>query len=172
MSHFRALDWNAVITTIGSTTAVVAILSFLAQTIIKHVLNRDVETHKADLKWEADRELANMKARADTALLEQKADFDREMEALKSELATRSARVERLREEVIHWANPILGSVMSLQRRLDVILKEEGYLALSPPIVEGHIKINWSATYEYYIISSVFYFLRSISVGFVYLRSD
>jgi hypothetical protein len=144
------VDWNAVITMIGSTTVVVGILSFLAQTIIKHFLNRDIETHKADLKRDTDRELANMKARADAALLEQKADFDRQMEALKSELATKAARVERLRQEVIRWANPILGSVMSLQRRLDVVLNEEGYLALSP-MVEGNINRNWSATYQYYL---------------------
>jgi hypothetical protein len=154
-SILSGVDWNDVLKTIGSTAVVVAILGFLAQATIKHFLDRNIEVHKADLKRAADQELADAKARVDAALLTQKAAFDRQMEAFKSDLATRTARDERIRQEVVRWANPILGSVLDLQRRLDNILNKEAYLVLSPTS-KDKINSEWSITYDYFLPSTVF----------------
>ena len=47
------------------------------------------------------------------------------------ELETKGQKQERLRREVIRWANPILGSVQSLKSELDNILNNYGYLAMT-----------------------------------------
>jgi hypothetical protein len=152
-----SVDWNGVFTKIGSTAVVVAILGFIAQVIIKHLLSRDIAQYKANLKREADRELADARARVENALLEVRAEFDRQIETFRTELATRTALAERIRQEIVRWANPILGAVMELHRRLDNILKNEGYLALSPT-VEKRVNSEWSITYEYFLPSTIFLF--------------
>jgi hypothetical protein len=49
-----------------------------------------------------------------------------------TDLAERTALTERIRQEVVRWANPILGSVMELEKRLENIL--EGWI--SRPVAE------------------------------------
>jgi hypothetical protein len=162
------VDWGDVFKTLGSTTVVIAVLGFIGKATINQFFRRDVETHKANLKREADLALADAKARldlelaatrarTDAALLEQKANFDKQMEAFKTDLATNTARADRIREDIERWANPILGSVMELQGRLDNILKEEGHLALTP-VAQDRINREWSITYEYFLPSTVFLF--------------
>jgi hypothetical protein len=168
------VNWGNVFNTLGSTAVVVAILGFLAKVIIddvfarglethknklKEAADKDVESHKAALKRDADLELARVKELADRELLAQKAKFDLQMAAFQTELATRSARADRMREEIVRWANPILGSVMALMRRLQNILHEEGYLALSP---ETEIKVDtdWSIRYDYFLCSTVYLFCQ------------
>lgn len=81
------MDWADVLKTVGSTTAIAAVLGFLGQVAIKHLLHRDIDAHKFNLKRESDlalaeakaqveRELTTNRARADAALLVQKAIFD------------------------------------------------------------------------------------------------
>jgi hypothetical protein len=116
------VDWNSVLKTVGSAAAVVAILAFLAQVIVKHLLARDVETYKARVK-------------------------------------SRSARNERIRQEVTRWANPIRGAVGDLEHRLANILKDYGYVALSSDKVHD-VHANWHITYEYFFPSTIFLFAQ------------
>jgi F0F1-type ATP synthase membrane subunit b/b' len=201
------VNWDDLLKTLGSTAIVVAVLGFLAKTIIDHFFSRalethknnlkeaadkDVESHKAELKREADSELANARARterelaeakarsdhelaelrartdhelvmakerADAALLAQKAQFDRQMANFQTGLAIRTAREDRIRQQVVHWANPIFGAVVDLERRLDNILQSEGYLALSPD-TEGKISTDWSICYDYFLPSTVYLFCQ------------
>lgn len=164
------MNWVEVLKTLGSTTIIVAVLGFLAKTIIDHYFQSRIDTHKAHLEREAareladararvDRELASTKARADEILLAQKAEFDHQMETFKVELAGRSARVDRIRQEVVRWANPIFGSVIELRNRLNNILCNQGYLALSPQ-TQDQLNIDWSITYDYFLPSTVYLFCQ------------
>ena len=119
------VDWGDVLKFLGSTTAVVAVLGFVAQNIFKHFLTQDIEKYKAQLK-----------GATEVALLARKAQLEQQMEAFKTELAARTARTDRIRQEVIRWANPILGAVIELERRLKNILSDEGNLALSPNAID------------------------------------
>jgi hypothetical protein len=142
------VDWDDVIKTLGSTAVIIAALGFLAQNMFKQLLKRDIETHKDELKRETD-----------SALMERKSEFDRQMEAFKIELATQTALADRIREEVARWANPILDSVRQLQGRLKNILFDDGYLGLSPSASE-HINPEWSVTYEYFLPSTIYLFCQ------------
>src|SRR4051794_8965083 len=46
-------------------------------------------------------------------------------------IETEQEKQERIRQEIIRWANPILGAVTDLEARLRNILDDDGYLALS-----------------------------------------
>lgn len=81
-----------------------------------------------------------------------------QIERAKSIRVTRQARTERVREEIIHWANPILGAVNDLLGRIDNITNKGGYVALSPEF-DGS-KRGWSMSYEYFITSTVYYFCQ------------
>jgi hypothetical protein len=190
------VNWDEILKTLGSTALLMAILGFLAKTIIDHFFSRALETHKEKLKQEADKDvesfktnlkreadvelavakarteleltelkartdldLAKARERADEALLAQKAAFDRQMATFQAELATRTARAGRIREEIVHWANPILGSVMDLKRRLGNILHNEGYFALSPETA-GEMDAEWSIRYDYFLPSTVYFFCQ------------
>ncbi|MFK4502879.1 hypothetical protein ABIF86_007170 [Bradyrhizobium japonicum] len=177
----NAMDWSAVLRTIVSTGVVVAILSFLARTTITHYLKRNVETHKANLtrdvetqKTELSREVETHKAGLSREVESHKARLALDGEthkawlsqqaqealaAFKAELDTKTARFDRIRQEILLWSNPILGSVRELQNRLDNIIADEGYLLLSPNS-KAEINPEWSIDYEYFFPSTVFLFAQ------------
>lgn len=77
-------------------------------------------------------------------------------------LGQREARRERVRDEVLRWANPILNSVLGLRSRLSNILEEDLYAALSPsrrgdarPV---ELNPDWAVSYEYVMPSTLFVF--------------
>lgn len=64
---------------------------------------------------------------------------------------------ERIRLEVVKWANPILAAVKELKSRLDNILINVGYLALSKDY-KNEINVNWSISYKYFMNSTLYLF--------------
>jgi len=72
-------------------------------------------------------------------------------------LESESQKRERIRREIIHWANPVLSSVQSLQSQLRNILEQDGYLAMGKDCKE-QINSNWSISYEYFMNSLPFLF--------------
>ncbi len=104
------------------------------------------ETELAQLRMQADMELARSKARSDAALEGQRSEVARQMASFQSGLAAGTARADRIREQVVRWANPILGSVMDLTNRLQNVLRNEGYFALSPETEGRSTRIGRSAT--------------------------
>jgi len=72
-------------------------------------------------------------------------------------IKARSEKQERVRQEIVRWANPILASVRELESRLDNILEDDGYLALSQNYAT-HVNPNWSITYDYFMPSTLFLF--------------
>jgi hypothetical protein len=142
------VDWEEVFKTLGSTTVIIAAFAFVAQSVIKQLLKRDIEGHKDDLKRETQ-----------VALLARKNEFEQQMETFRKEVAAGAAREDRIREEITRWANPILGSVKELEGRLYNILSDDGYLALSP-VWDQDTNSEWSVTYEYFLPSTVYLFCQ------------
>ena len=128
------MDWDQIVKVVGGTAAVVAAGAWVAQALIKHVFSRDLENHKLELQTIKDQQIAEFK----------------------SQLQTQDASKERIRAEVVRWANPILGAVDTLDSRLANILekKKKGYLALRKNF--SHPK--WSITYDYFMSSSLYSF--------------
>lgn len=72
-------------------------------------------------------------------------------------LETRKEKEERIRKEIIHWANPILGAVQDLEFRLNNILHRDSHPVLSEKYEEGDIP-GWSISYEYFVNSTLYLF--------------
>jgi hypothetical protein len=71
----------------------------------------------------------------------------------------REQRKERIREEVLRWANPILGSVKGLTSRLANILDQGLHVALDPEADEGWpVDENWAIDRDYALESTLFVF--------------
>ena len=72
----------------------------------------------------------------------------------------REAKTERIRQEVLRWANPILGSVESLDSRLANILHAHLFLALDPQRASEARPVHedWAIEYEYAMKSTLFLF--------------
>ena len=64
---------------------------------------------------------------------------------------------DRIRQELIRWANPILAAVRELQSQLRNIIEYQGYLALGQDFKE-HVNPNWSISYDYFMNSLPFLF--------------
>ncbi len=80
----------------------------------------------------------------------------------KSNLELEQLMKERVRQEIIRWANPIFGAVRDLEKRLKNILHDGGYLALSEKYQEK-VNIKWSITYEYFMNSTLYLFSQYFS---------
>jgi hypothetical protein len=122
---------------------------------LKHTSELALESRRNELKRESDLILAEINRRTQQALVDQKAASDRLMTAFQAQLTSAASREERIRREAERWANPILGAVRDLLARLENILEDEAYPALSAtpkePIPDG-----WSITYEYFLPSTAF----------------
>ena len=134
------IDWSGILTALGGTAIIATAITFISKVAIEHFFRRDLETYKADLK---------------RTVVAQKGDFDRQAETFRTELA----HADRVRQEVVRWANPILGSVVDLQHRLGTILNNYGYLALSPDY-KYQVNPGWPIDYEWFLQSTVYLFCQ------------
>lgn len=66
-------------------------------------------------------------------------------------------REDRIRNDIIRWANPILGAVNVLTYRLDNILFHDGYRALNKAYQRTP---GWSMTYDYCMPSTLYLFAQ------------
>jgi hypothetical protein len=149
------VDWDAVIKTLGSAAVVVAGLTYLAKSGLRWFLDRDVESfkHRGQLQ------LADFDRRAKEQLESHKEELEREKIEFQALVTAEAEQKDRIRLEIERWANPILGAVMDLERRLDNILNDEGYFALSP-VTQENVNPDWSITYDYFLPSTVFLFCQ------------
>lgn len=138
------IDWQEVIATLGSTTVVVVAVGYLAKSIISHLLNRD---------------LARAERCAKEAEQEREIEFKKIIVKYTKDVETIYAKDERIRQELIRWAPPISRSVNALSYRLDNILYNDGYLALSSNCI-NIINPNWSIKHEYFMSSTEYIFCR------------
>lgn len=106
------MDWNSIFTTLGSTAIVVAAIGFVAKSFFNHLLSKASAEHSNALQVLSNEKKAaldsELKRRTDAFLLEQKAAFDKQLEIFKADVASSSAKEDRIRDEVVRWANPIL----------------------------------------------------------------
>lgn len=72
-----------------------------------------------------------------------------------SALELEESKKERIRAEIVRWANPILSAVDELQFRLLYILKKGVFRALNK---DSDLDPNWSITYSYYMNSTLYLF--------------
>ena len=165
---FKTVDWGAVFKTLGGAAVIGGALAFVAKAAIKQLLTRDIANHKealtretADYKEELTRrtqkELLTLNQKGQEQLLAQKNAFDTQMGSFKVEVEADAARKDRIRDQVSQWANPILDAVRGLEARLDNILSDEGYLALSR---ETQSKVNpeWTISYDYFYPTTIYHF--------------
>jgi hypothetical protein len=168
------IDIAEVLRTLGTTGIIVAALAWVSKALLDHLLakelsnsslrlkaesDRQLEDLKAELKLHGDQEIEAVKSRATNALEAAKLDFNKALAAYQSQLETESARRERITQEIVRWANPIHDSVIGLLARLDNILSDGGYLALSEE-TERDIAQGWSITYRYFMPSTLFLFAQ------------
>lgn len=66
-------------------------------------------------------------------------------------------RERHVRQEIIRWANPILGAVGDLRARLGNILDDGAYVALDPRW-DPKSNPSWSISYDYFMCSSLYLF--------------
>jgi len=118
-------------------------LGWLGKQAISNLLKNESEKYKADLKRENDNEI-----------LRAKNELDRGMAVYKQQLQAVAKSDERIRSEILTWANPILEAVNGLESRLRNILTTKGYKALEP----GFTLAEWSVTYDYFFNSTLFLF--------------
>ena len=153
------MNWHEILPELGSTAVIVAAICFLAKAILTHLLQLDLTSHDARLRDRTEEVLAKTKQNAQAAEQERRAAFDKELVEYKQGLERKGAKEERIRNEIIQWANPILGSVEALQARLRNILYHQGYLALSDRR-QTEIDSEWSITVEYFLPSTVYLFCQ------------
>lgn len=126
-----------IIAVLGGTAVVLGFAAWLAKTLIKSLLEHDTKTRVELLKDKKQRERDQIGRDADA----------------------NKAREERLRNEVLRWANPILGAVSDLRARLSNILRRQAYPALSRNPATA-VDTNWSITYDYFMPSTLFLFAQ------------
>lgn len=113
-----------------------------------------VETHKAQLTSEHQTALEMLRIEASEQIEKVKHAHQVEMEQYRTALQIEVASDDRIRAEIVKWANPILGAVNALQARLSNILEHDAYVALH----RGFHRDGWSMTYEYFIRSTLYAF--------------
>lgn len=160
-----SINWEEVIKFIGGTAVIMGALGWFIKAIINQFLQRELEKHKSDLKLESTLEIQThgnaLKHASDQLLAEQKAKFEQQMVEFQAEVDARTARADRVRQEIERWANPILGAVRDLESRLGNILNKSAYLALSKDIPAGErLPGGWTITYAYFLPSTVFLFCQ------------
>jgi len=133
---------------LAKVSTIIGILALLGKLLANTVFKAGLETHKANLKLENDNALAQWKH-----------NFDKSLAEYKTKLDVTSKSDERIRAEIIAWANPIREAAESLQGRLDNILAREGYKALT----DGFTHPEWSITYKYFMTSTLYLFARYFS---------
>lgn len=126
---------------------------------LKHVADIELKSHEADLKRTTDLEVARLGIDGQRALAAQKAIFDQQMLMFQTRVAAGVARDERVRLEIEHWANPILGAVRDLQGRLGNILHGAAYVVMAKDPA-GTPDRNWSIDFEYFFPTTVFLFAQ------------
>lgn len=165
-------DWKSLFQTLGSTAIVIAALAWISRALLTHLFSREIENQKASLKAQYDLELEKAKSKfkslSDAELEKMKAGFSAELAAtthkyeielenFRAQIGSYVSKEERIRAEIVRWANPILKSVLELARRLDIIVGGRSLAALDKRYVNEHYP-NWSISHEYFMDSTLYLF--------------
>lgn len=55
------IDWQVLLAQVGSTTAIVSAIAWLARSLLAHGFTRDIETHKAELRSQVDTAIEHLR---------------------------------------------------------------------------------------------------------------
>jgi hypothetical protein len=108
------------------------------------------------MKAESDKYKSELEEASEKEIIKVKDEIARGMEAYKLELQAVAKSDERIRLEILTWANPILEAVNDLESRLRNILTTKGFQALRP----GFTDPQWSVSHEYFLDSTLFLFAQ------------
>lgn len=89
--------------------------------------------------------------------------YAREFQEYRQNLEIQASTEDRIKNEIIRWANPILGAVKDLEGRLNNILQYQGFLALDQsPNANSKYQLNpnLSISYDYFMPSTLYYFAQ------------
>ncbi|MBC7803954.1 MAG: hypothetical protein H7Y16_08790 [Candidatus Parcubacteria bacterium] len=153
------IDWGSVFLTLGSTSIVTAGIVWILKALADRYFKRDLETHKVALQRDADLQRAEIDRRAKEQLQQQQHQLSLLQQDAQTRNRTQAEQAERTRQEIERWANPILGAVRELRARLENILENAGYPALSRSGAGG-IHPDWSIDFDYFMSSTVFLFCQ------------
>jgi len=152
-----SLDWTDIFKTLGSTVVVVAAISWLTKQTITHFYLVDLEARKVEFSKELEATKASFSNELEAYKAALKAEYDQQLARFQADLGIAVASIDRRRQEIVRWANPVLTAIEELQRRLDNILLSDGWLALSKEN-ENRINPNWSISYDYFLPSTIYLF--------------
>lgn len=130
----------------GGSAILIAAAAWLTRQLMGDLLARDLRKFAEDLKAKSARELESFRA-----------DLQQKRDVALQDAEAASGKNERIRAEILRWANPILGIVGDLKHRLDNILKDAGYLALQQSPATP-LPANWSVSYDYMLPSTLYLF--------------
>lgn len=140
----QSINWAASAVTAATSVLVSVTIAWLTFQLVKR---REMA---ATLRLEVEKlELVKKPELAET--LRTEIASHREMLRLEQE----KDKDERIRVEVLRWANPILGTVEDLRGRLDNILYQQGYVVLDPNYRETP---EWSISHAYFMHSTLYLF--------------
>ena len=150
-----------VITFLGGTAVLIAAVAWLTREFVKHLLDKDRKLFEHDMKAESARSLKElelrMKEQSDKAIAELQKNYQLEIASTNRAADAELARNERIRGEIVRWANPILGAVRDLRSRLVNILRDDAQLALQKQ-PRHPVPAGWSISYEYFMPSTLYLF--------------
>lgn len=157
------MNWNQVfadvVAQIGTAAAIVTALAVIGKIAVEKFFAAGVETLKAELKRSNDLELARVKNDFALALQGEKARNEVEKVSFQQYLEDEATARDRIRREILAWANPILNSVYDLEARfITNILHKGGFEALDPRSATADP--NWSSSHDYFLHSTMYLFAR------------
>lgn len=139
--------------------------------------NTKLETLKSNLTADNNAKLetlkSNLTSENNTRLEMLRNQYAKELEEYRQNLEIQASTEERIKNEIIRWANPILGAVKDLEGRLNNILQNQGFLALDkhPNANPNYqLNLNWSISYDYFMPSTLYYFAQYFCWVFLLLQ--
>lgn len=151
------MNWNEIIETLGGTAILVAAGAWVLRSLFGHLFSKDLEQFKQNITAKHDQELEKIRHSYAQELQHLKGKTEKELEHYRSVMQLETSTEERIRSEILRWANPILGAVQDLESRLNNILDRKGYIALSEEY-EQKVNPNWSISYSYFMSSTLYLF--------------
>lgn len=146
-----------VTTFFGGTVVLLGVVAWLAQRLVIGVQNKDLKAFEDRAKERLEELKSEMGKKANTELEQLRDRLQRGRDADTRVAEASQARNDRIRGEVLKWANPIFGAVGDLKSRLANILNEGAYPALWSART-GPVAPGWTISYDYFMPSTLFLF--------------
>lgn len=116
--------WQTIFTAFGAFAAVVAVVAFLAKAIVKQLLQRDLDRHKADLQSQSDQAIERLKAELRVAAEQRSTQYQIMQTKVAEVLAETYARLDRfVRASARYTAELEYSNEPSKEEKLETLAK-------------------------------------------------